>query len=412
MTRSESFDERARPVKLPKLFGGSANPLLNGRIAEQFSRLTGLEFSLSASKVGRFADGEVSIEVKESVRGHTVYLLAPTCANATGSVNEHLVELLLLVSCMRRASARSITAVIPYFAYARQDRKMAGRVPISAADVARLLETAGVDRVIAVDLHCGQIQGFFSPRVPCDNLAGASMAIPYFGRLIADRAAQDGQQIVRPVVIAPDAGAVARAKTFRNGLSAYVEKLVRSGGSTPEPEQGDALTAYSRARTMANEANHPFVPGPSPGSRGPSPHPGAAAAPVAPTVGLAMIIKQRSGAGKIGSVDLVGNVKGCDAIIVDDMIDTAGTLCAAAGELIKFGARRVYAFASHGLFNGPAPGRIAKSQLHEVVVLDTVPLRPACQGHAKIRQISVAPLLAEAIRRTHFQESMSTLFTG
>ena len=110
MTRSESFDERARPVKLPKLFGGSANPLLNGRIAEQFSRLTGLEFSLSASKVGRFADGEVSIEVKESVRGHTVYLLAPTCANATGSVNEHLMELLLLVSCMRRASARSITA--------------------------------------------------------------------------------------------------------------------------------------------------------------------------------------------------------------------------------------------------------------------------------------------------------------
>ena len=125
-----------------------------------------------------------------------------------------------------------------------------------------------------------------------------------------------------------------------------------------------------------------------------------------------MIIKQRSGAGKIGSVDLVGTVKGCDAIIVDDMIDTAGTLCAAAGELIKFGARRVYAFASHGLFNGPAPGRIAKSQLHEVVVLDTVPLREACRGHAKIRQISVAPLLAEAIRRTHFQESMSTLFTG
>ena len=251
--------------------------------------------------------------------------------------------------------------------------------------------------------------------MPCDNLAGASMAIPHFGRLIAGQPGQE-QQIVNPVVIAPDAGAVARAKTFRNGLGAYVEKLVRSGGATPEPEQGDALTAYSRARTMANEANHPFVPGPTtPGSRGPSPSPrgaAAAAAAVVPTVGLAMIIKQRSGAGKIGSVDLVGTVKGCDAIIVDDMIDTAGTLCAAAGELIKFGARRVYAFASHGLFNGPAPGRIAKSKLHEVVVLDTVPLRPACQGHAKIRQISVAPLLAEAIRRTHFQESMSTLFTG
>ena len=197
------------------------------------------------------------------MRGKDVYLIQPTCP----PVNENLVELFLMVSTMRRASARRITAVIPYYGYARQDRKMTSRVPISAADVARLLEAMGVDRVVAVDLHCGQIQGFFGPRVPVDNLDGGTVGVHYFGQ----------KDLENPVIVSPDAGGVYRAKKFREGLKKHYKV--------------DA--------------------------------------------GLAMIIKQRRKAGEIESMDLVGSVDGSDVVIVDDMIDTAGTLCKAANRYGK-----------------------------------------------------------------------------
>lgn len=243
---------------------------------------------------------------------------------------------------MRRASARKITAVMPYYGYARQDRKMSSRVPISAADVARLLEAMGVDRVVAVDLHCGQIQGFFGPRVPVDNLDGGTVGVTYFGDM----------DLINPVIVSPDAGGVYRAKQFREALS----------------KKHDV------------------------------------------DCGLAMIVKQRAKANEIERMDLVGSVDGCDAIIVDDMVDTAGTLCKAAEILKGMGARRVFAFASHGVFSGPAASRIANSQLTELVVLDTVPLSDDCKATGKIMQLSVGPLLAQAIYNIHNKKSISALF--
>lgn len=275
----------------------------------------------------------------DNVRGKDVYIIQPTCP----PVNEHLLELLLMVSTMRRASAERITAVIPYYAYARQDRKMTARVPISAADVARLLEAMGVDRVVAVDLHCGQIQGFFGPRVPVDNLDAGTVGVNYF-------AAKD---IANPVVVSPDAGGVYRAKQFREGLNSAIAGL---------------------------------------------------------DCGLAMIIKQRPKAGAIERMDLVGSVTDSDVIIVDDMIDTAGTLSAAADQLKQHGARRVFAFASHGLFSGPASDRIQKSALEEVVITNTIPLSANARANEKIVSLSVAPLLAEAIKRVHYRRSVSELF--
>ncbi len=202
---------------------------------------------------------------------------------------------------------------------------------------------AGVDRVVAVDLHCGQIQGFFGPRVPVDNLAGGVVGVKYFAH----------KALVNPVVISPDAGGVYRAKQFREGLN---------------------LTAPSM------------------------------------DAGLAMIIKQRPKAGQIERMDLVGSVEGADCVIVDDMIDTAGTLCQAAEHLKANGARRVYAFASHGLFSGPASDRIARSSLEEVVVTNTIPLKAAAKTNDKITQLSVAALVAETIKRVHLRQSVSALF--
>lgn len=282
-----------------KIFTGNANKALAQDIANH------LGLSLGKITVSKFADGEVNVVVNENVRGKDVYIVQPT----SPPVNESLMELLLMISTMRRASAKKITAIIPYYGYARQDRKMQARVPISAADVARLFEAMGVDRVIAVDLHCGQIQGFFGPRVPVDNLDGGTVGVSYFGDM----------DLVNPVVISPDAGGVYRAKQFREALL--------------------------RKHDM--------------------------------DCGLAMIIKQRAKANDIERMDLVGSVDGCDAIIVDDMVDTAGTLCKAAEVLKSFGARRVFAFASHGVLSGPAPERIANSVLTELVVLDTIPLSEA-----------------------------------
>lgn len=267
-----------------------------------------------------------------------MYIVQPT----SPPVNENLMELLLMISTMRRASARKITAVIPYYGYARQDRKMTARVPISAADIARLLEAMGVDRVIAVDLHCGQIQGFFGPRVPVDNLDGGMVGTSYFGDM----------DLVNPVIVSPDAGGVYRAKQFREALS----------------KKHDV------------------------------------------DCGLAMIVKQRAKANEIERMDLVGSVENSDAIIVDDMVDTAGTLCKAADELKKLGARRIFAFASHGVFSNPAASRIANSAITELVVLDTVKLNDTAAATGKIHQLTVGPLLAQAIYNIHNKKSISALF--
>jgi len=317
-----------------KLIAGSANRPLAEEVAAR------LGVPLSPANVRRFNDGEVNIQLCDSVRGCNVYILQPT----SPPVNDHLIELLLLISAARRASAASVTAVVPYYGYARQDRKDRSRVPISAADVARMMEAMGVDRVVCVDLHSAQIQGFFGPRTPVDNLFAAPIAVTYFNM----------KDLIKPVIVSPDAGGVARAKLFMEGFTRL-----------PEP----------------------------------------------PEISLAVILKQRSAPGVVGSMHLVGSVEGSDCIIVDDMIDTAGTLTAAANELRAFGARRVFAFATHGLFSGPAADRIEACVLDEVVVANTVPLDPAITERTrKIRQLSVGKLIEAAIRGIHGGTSVSALF--
>jgi len=316
-----------------KLFSGNGNMALSLEIAKT------LGLNLGKATVGRFADGECNVRILENVRGKDVYVVQPTCP----PVNDNIMELLLMVSTLNRASARRITVVIPYYGYARQDRKMQARVPISAADVARLLEAMGVDRVIAVDLHCGQIQGFFGPRVPVDNLDGGIVGIDHFG----------GKDLHNPVVVSPDAGGVYRAKKFKEGL-AYKYDM--------------------------------------------------------DDIGLAMIIKQRARAGTVDSMDLVGDVNDCDCIIVDDMIDTAGTICKAAAVLKEKGARRVFAFASHGLLSGPGNERIAASKMEECVILNTIPSSPQREANDKLVVLSVAPLLAQTIFNVHAKKSISALF--
>lgn len=322
------------------LISGSANKKLASEIADH------LGTSLGRVSLGRFADGEVSLRILESCRGKDVYIIQPT----SPPVNEHLMELFLMISTCRRASAKRITAVIPYYGYARQDRKMNSRVPISAADVARLLEAMGVDRVVSVDLHSGQIQGFFGPSVPVDNLEAQIVGLDYF---------RENRTLEKPIVISPDAGGVYRARKFQEGL---------------------ILRGHEDA-------------------------------------GLAMLIKQRSGPNQIERMDLVGHVNDCDCIIVDDMIDTAGTLVQAAVELKKQGANRVYAYATHGLFNGPAIERIQNSPLEEVVVTNSISLddkiNKATGGNtqnSKIKVLDVSILLADAIRRIHLKESLYDLF--
>ena len=324
----------SRPGGRPaiQLIAGNGNPAL----AEEISARLGVP--LTPATISRFADGEVSIQIMENVRNSDVYIIQPTCP----PVNDNLMELLLCASAVRRASAARVTAVVPYYGYARQDRKERSRVPISAADVAKMMEAMGIDRVCCVDLHCGQIQGFFGPRTPVDNLFAGPIAVSYFAT----------RNLQNCVVVSPDAGGVARAKMFKEGLEA-------SGV----------------------------------------------------VCGLAMIIKQRVKAGEVGTTDLVGSVTGGDCIIIDDMIDTAGTLCAAANELITFGAKRVFAFATHGLLNGPAAERIEACALEEVVIANTLPLPPNVQKTTrKVRQLSVGKLLAASINCIHTGDSVSNLF--
>lgn len=308
-----------------KLFSGSANPALADKIAEY------LETNRGRARVGRFSDGEIQVEIVDNVRGRDVFLVQPTCAPS----NDHLMELLIMGDACKRASAGRITAVIPYYGYARQDRKVAPRVPITAKLVADLLSTSGMDRILTMELHAGQIQGFFD--IPVDNL--------YSSGHLCQRAERTFP-MENVVVVSPDAGGVERARAFAKRLGA----------------------------------------------------------------GLAIIDKRRSGPNVAEVMHIIGDVKGRNAILVDDMIDTAGTLTKAANAVAASGATAVFAMATHAVLSGPAVERIQASKLKKVVVTDSIPLSEAARACDKIEQISIAPLLGEAIRAIHHNDSVSRLF--
>jgi ribose-phosphate pyrophosphokinase len=314
------------------LFSGNANPKLVEKVAEY------LDVPVGIAKVNRFNDGEIQIKIEQNVRNKDIFILQSTCISETQSINDNLMELFLLIRTMKRSSAANITAVIPYYGYARQDRKTVPRVPISAADVALLLEIAGVNRVVTIDLHCGQIQGFFRD-IPVDNLYGGSLFADYF----------INKGLNNVVVVSPDAGGVDRARRF-------MENLATNGISAE----------------------------------------------------IAMISKQREQAGVVASMNLIGEVKGSDVIIVDDICDTAGTLVKAAQLLKDEGAQRVFVAVTHPVFSNNALEKIRNSVIEEMIITDTIPLRQ--EPSEKIHCISVAPLLGEAIRRIQCGESLSELF--
>lgn len=315
------------------LFSGTSNPHLAERVAEY------LGVELSPIQISRFNDGEIRIKIDQNVRNSHVFLLQSTCTTDNLNVNDSLIELFLMIRAMKRASVKQVTAIIPYYGYARQDRKTESRVPISASDIAMLLEHAGADHVISVDLHCGQIQGFFH-KAPVDNLFASKVFVQYLAAKT---------DLIDPVIISPDAGGVERAKKFLEGLGA---KGIEAG--------------------------------------------------------LAVIVKQRAEAGVIDKMNLVGTVDGCDAIIVDDICDTAGTLVQAAKELKKQGARRVFACITHPVFSGLALERIGNSCLTELVVADTIPEQKDLPPN--VVTLSVAPLIAEAVLRTYNGWSSAHLF--
>ena len=306
------------------VFAGNSNPGLAGDICRHIG--TGL----GDAEVKRFSDGEIQIEIRENVRDKDVFILQSTCA----PVNEHLVELLLMIDAFKRASAQRITAVIPYYGYARQDKKIAPRVPISAKLVADLIEVAGANRVITMDLHAGQIQGFFD--VPVDNLFSAPVLLQY----IKDNFRND------TVIVSPDAGGVERARAFAKRL--------------------DSL--------------------------------------------LAIIDKRRDAPNKAEAMNVVGDVDGKTAVILDDMVDTAGTLTQAALALKECGASEIHACSAHAVLSGPAVERISDSEIQSLVVTDTIPMGDKAKGCDKIRILSVSKLLAEAIQRCHTGSSVSSLF--
>lgn len=314
------------------LFTGNANPSLAQKIANY------LELPLGAATVDKFSDGEIQIHIHESVRGKDIFIIQPSCHTDQQSVNDNLMELYLLTRTMKRASAHRITAVIPYYGYARQDRRTTSRVPISAADIALMLEVAGLDRVITIDLHCGQIQGFFHD-VPVDNLFASPLFVSYMAQ----------KNLNNAVIVSPDAGGVERARRF-------AEALTKRGCKSE----------------------------------------------------LAVISKERLGAGSIGSMSLIGNVQGCDAIIVDDICDTAGTLVKAAQLLKEHGAKRVFAVITHPVFSGNALDKVHHSVLEEMVITDTIPYSGSLPPN--VHCISVAPLLGQAILRVQTGQSVSILF--
>ena len=308
-----------------RVFTGNSNPALAQKICDC------LHVPIGAARVRNFSDGEIMIEIAENVRGRDVYIIQSTCA----PTNNNLMELLIMTDALKRASAATITAVIPYYGYARQDRKAAPRTPITAKLVADLITTAGVDRVVTVDLHAGQIQGFFN--IPVDNLYAAPVMLDYLKNRFK------GEKVV---MVSPDAGGTERARAFAKRLECT----------------------------------------------------------------LAVIDKRRTGPNVAEVMHLIGDVRDKIAIILDDMIDTAGTLTQAAKALKENGASAVYACATHGVLSGPAIERINNSDIEEVVLTDTIPLGDKMQQTTKIRVLSVADLLAEAIRRIHEDESVSSLF--
>lgn len=314
------------------LFSGNANRTLSEEVAKY------LNASLGSAVVERFKDGEIKIHINNNVRNKDIFLIQSTCNNSSQSVNDSVMELYLLVRTMKRASAKSITAVIPYYGYARQDRKVSGRVPISAADIASMLESAGVDRVITIDLHCGQIQGFFRD-IPVDNLYPSNIFISHFSK----------KNLENIVVVSPDAGGVGRAKKFQEQLK-------------KQNIQSD----------------------------------------------LAMISKQRAQAGVVSSMNLIGDVEDADAILIDDICDSGGTLVKAAQVLKENGARRVFAVITHPVFSANALDLIENSVLEEIVITDTIPLRG--KAPLNLSCISVGELLGEAISRVQNGESVSELF--
>jgi len=314
------------------IFSGNANPLLAEKIADE------LGVSLGSATISQFNDGEINIHINESVRNKDVFIIQSTCRSEDQSINDNLMELILLIRTLKRASAGTITIVMPYYGYARQDRKSAPRVPISAADIAMIIELAGADRVLTVDLHCGQIQGFFRD-IPVDNLYAAQIFIPHLME----------NNLTNVVVVSPDAGGVERATKFLNNLE----------------KQGISAD-------------------------------------------IAIISKQRASAGIIASMNLIGNVQGADAIIVDDICDTAGTLVKAAQLLKDHGAKRVFAVITHPVFSSDAIEKIRNSVIDELIIADTIPLVGNIPSN--ITYISISPLIAQAIYRIQSGESVSELF--
>ncbi len=307
-----------------KLFSGNSNPTLAAAVARH------LDTQLGKADVGTFNDGEVNVEIHENVRGMDCFVIQSTSAPA----NTHLMELLIMIDALRRSSTKRITAAIPYYGYARQDRKVRPRVPISAKLVADLISAPGTDRLLCIDLHAGQIQGFFN--IPVDNI----FATPVMLEEIRKR--YEGPL----TIISPDAGGVERSR-------AYAKRL---------------------------DAN------------------------------LAIIDKRRESANIAEVMNIVGDVKGQTCVIVDDMVDTAGTLTESARALDREGAKAVYAVITHPVLSGPAIKRIAESPLQEIVVTDTIPLRSDARDCAKLKVVTIAPLLGEAIRRINNEESVSSLF--
>lgn len=308
------------------VFSGSANPELAQTVANH------LHIPLSKSDITRFSDGEIAVEIKENVRGKDVFILQPTCA----PTNDHLMEVVLLADALRRSSAGRITAVIPYFGYARQDRRpRSARVPISARVVADILSIAGIDRVMVVDLHADQIQGFFD--VPVDNLYATPV-------LLNDLKQKNYENIM---VVSPDVGGVVRARAVAKSL-------------------GDA--------------------------------------------DLAIIDKRRAKANESEVMHIIGDVLGRDCIIVDDIVDTAGTLCKAAQALKDKGAKRVVGYITHPVLSGKALDNITNSALDEIVVTDTIPLTDKAKACSKIRQVTIASMIAESLRRINNEESISAMF--
>ncbi len=311
-------------TKLLKVFSGNANPALAKEICAHMG------IGLGAATVSSFSDGEIRVKIEENVRGADVFVVQSCCA----PVNTSIIELLIMIDALKRSSASRITAVIPYFGYARQDRKDEPRVPITAKLMADLITTAGADRVLTMDLHAGQIQGFFN--IPVDHLYATPVLLDY----ISKRGIKD------LVVVSPDAGGVERARAFAKRLQAN----------------------------------------------------------------LAIIDKRREGPNNAQIMNIIGEVEGRSTLLVDDMIDTGGTIVQGAKACSDKGARMVWAGCTHPVLSGPALERLQKSTLTEVVVTNTIPLNGKEQQCPKLKVLSVAPLLGEAIKRIHEEESVSSLF--